>query len=177
MTQALKKSKPEKTVPPKQQEVPAQKTPTKRKQARAIEEPDGSIITPSLVHKENKETPHNQELGHRGEIAATRFLERKGYYIHDRNWKCSAGEVDIVAEDEDVLVFVEVKTRSNCDKGLPEEAVDAKKRRRYEKIAAYYLREHEFVEKVIRFDVVSILVVGDDRAFLRHHCNAFAVGE
>lgn len=125
-----------------------------------------------------KKTPsHNQELGRRGEQAALLFLERKGYYIHDCNWTCRAGEIDIVAEDEDTLVFIEVKTRSNCDKGLPEEAVTREKRKRYEVLAAYYLKEHDFVEKVVRFDVVSILVFAEDRAFLRHHVDAFAVGE
>lgn len=127
--------------------------------------------------KEEGKNTHNQELGRRGEEAAVHFLERKGFYIHDCNWRCKAGEVDIVAEDEDVLVFIEVKTRSNCEKGLPEEAVDAAKRKRYERIAAYYLSKHEFVDKVVRFDVISILVVASDRAFLRHHRDAFAHSE
>lgn len=120
---------------------------------------------------------HNQKLGQRGEDAAVRFLERKGFYIHDRNWRCEAGEVDIVAEDEDSLVFVEVKTRSNCEKGLPEEAVGAEKRRRYERIAGYYLRDNSFVDTCVRFDVISILVVSSDRAFLRHHRGAYSVGD
>ena len=120
---------------------------------------------------------HNKKLGKRGEEAAVRFLERKGFYIHDRNWSCEAGEVDIVAEEEDYLVFIEVKTRSNCKKGLPEEAITATKRKRYETIAACYLHDHEFVDKGIRFDVVSILVFSPDRAFLRHHRNAYLIGE
>ncbi|MCL1799486.1 MAG: YraN family protein [Eggerthellaceae bacterium] len=120
---------------------------------------------------------HNQEVGARGEKAAASFLERRGFDIRERNWKCAAGEVDIIAEEDDALVFIEVKTRTSCEHGFPEEAVDAEKRRRYEKIAGFYLKDHDFVDKSVRFDVVSLLVVAPERAFLRHHRNAFAVCE
>ena len=152
------------------------KTSTREEEAKSIDKKPEEAPVDALEDGITS-SAHNQELGRRGEIAATSFLEKKGFYIHDRNWKCRAGEVDIVAEDADTLVFVEVKTRSNCDKGLPEEAVDAKKRKRYEKIAAYYLQNSDFVDKAVRFDVISILVVGEDRAFLRHHCNAFCACE
>lgn len=86
-------------------------------------------------------TPEERDLplGKRGELAAVRFLSRKGYEILETNWTCVAGEADIVALEEDTLCFVEVKTRSNVEKGFPAEAVDAKKRDRYERIAACYL--------------------------------------
>ena len=119
---------------------------------------------------------HNKDLGRRGENAAVRYLERFGYEILDRNWTCPAGEVDIVARDMDALVFCEVKTRTSIEHGFPEEAVDAEKRSRYEKIAAWYLRDYEYVDIPVRFDVVALLVVGEDRAFVRHYCNAFAEG-
>ena len=61
---------------------------------------------------------HNIELGKRGEDAAARFLYRRGYEIVERNWTCSAGEADIIARDEEWVVFVEVKTRSSCEKGV-----------------------------------------------------------
>ena len=120
---------------------------------------------------------HNKELGRRGEEAAVRFLERRGFEVLERNWTCHAGEADIIAQDEDTLVFVEVKTRSNADKGLPEEAVDKHKRERYERIAAAFLQTYDTVDIAVRFDVVSILVIGSERAFLRHHVNAFSVDE
>ena len=126
---------------------------------------------------EGRKTSHNIELGRRGEEAAARFLEKRGFEILERNWTCSAGEADIIARDDDVLVFVEVKTRSNIDKGLPEEAVDRKKRERYERIAASYLAAYDAVDIAVRFDVVSILAIGSDRAFLRHHANAFSLDE
>jgi len=120
---------------------------------------------------------HNQEVGDRGEAAAVQYLIRKGFEIRDRNWKCQAGEADIIAEDEDALVFVEVKTRANCEHGFPEEAVDEKKRKRYEKIASYYLKDYEADDKAVRFDVISILVIAPERAFLRHYKNAFSTWE
>ena len=126
---------------------------------------------------EKVKSSHNQELGRRGEDAAVRFLERRGFDVLERNWTCSAGEADIIAHDEKTLVFIEVKTRSNTDKGLPEEAVGREKRIRYERIAASYLRTYESVDVAVRFDVVSILVLGNERAFLRHHVNAFSVAE
>ena len=116
---------------------------------------------------------HNQEIGRRGEEAAARYLKKRGYDILERNWTCAAGEADIIAKDEMTLVFVEVKTRTNVDHGLPEEAVDEKKRNRYERIAATYLQDYRGADMPIRFDVVSLLVVAPDRAMVKHHINAF----
>lgn len=123
--------------------------------------------------KEGKKEGKNKELGRRGEEAAARFFERRGYEILEQNWTCSAGEADIIALDEDTLVFAEVKTRTSTDKGFPSEAVDAVKRDRYERIAALYLRDYPVCDTAVRFDIVSILVVGPDRALIRHHVNAF----
>lgn len=117
---------------------------------------------------------HNIELGRRGEDAAARFLDRRGYDIVKRNWTCSAGEADIIARDEETVVFVEVKTRSSCEKGLPSEAVDAAKRDRYERIAALFLQDYEVVDVPVRFDIISIVIVAPDRAMIRHHINAFS---
>ena len=116
----------------------------------------------------------NKELGTRGERAATHFLERKGFEILETNWSCFAGEADIIALDGSTLCFVEVKTRTGVQKGFPAEAVDAKKRARYEKIAACYLQHYEKTDICVRFDVISILVLSKNRAFLRLHTNAFS---
>ena len=123
-----------------------------------------------------KNNQHNKEIGNRGEAAAARYLERLGFEILDRNWSCPAGEADIVAEYEGGLVFCEVKTRTSIEKGFPEEAVDAEKRARYEKIAAWYLKQHEYYDMPVRFDVIALLVVADDRALVKHYANAFAKG-
>lgn len=137
-----------------------------------------------VAEHENKEseeepfpepTPEERSLplGKRGELAAVRFLQRKGYEILETNWVCNAGEADIIAQEDDTLCFVEVKTRSNVEKGFPAEAVNAKKRNRYERIAASHLTTYEDCDIRVRFDVISILVLSERRAFLRFHKNAF----
>lgn len=126
-------------------------------------------------HAEEKDAREldGKELGRRGEKAALRYLERRGFEVLDTNWTCPFGEADVVAFDGDSLCFIEVKTRRGAEKGFPEEAVDARKRAKYEKVAACYLREHAYVDVHVRFDVIAILVLGSDRAFLRMHMNAF----
>lgn len=116
---------------------------------------------------------NSHDLGIRGERAAARFLRGRGIEVLDTNWVCPAGEVDIVARDGEVLCFVEVKTRSQVERGFPSEAVDKRKRARYERIAAHYLARSEFVDVPVRFDVISILVLSEHRAFLRYHIDAF----
>lgn len=133
--------------------------------------------TPSPVDEQTESISHNRELGMRGEQAAMRYLERRGFEILERNWTCPFGEADIIAQDGSTLVFVEVKTRSNTDKGLPEEAVGKDKRARYERIAALFLQSYDAVDVSVRFDVISILVLGTDKAFLRHHVSAFSSDE
>ena len=90
----------------------------------------------------------------------------------EHDWFCSAGSVDLVCMDDETLVFIEVKVRSEASKGFPSDEVNQKKRDRYERIAASYLQQHTLTDTRVRFDVVSLLVLGEDRAFLRHHVNA-----
>lgn len=119
-------------------------------------------------------TLSKKELGRKGERAAVRFLKNRGYEILETNWVCFAGEADIIALDGSTLCFVEVKARTGVQKGFPSEAVNAKKRDRYEKIAACYLQTYHKTELSVRFDVISILVLSDNHAFLRLHTNAFS---
>lgn len=163
---------------PKEDEAPCKES-ASAKRANATEEAKGTKEGKGV--KETKDakgakdvasySPH--ELGKRGEEAAACFLERREYEILDRNWKCIAGEADIVALQDDTLCFIEVKTRKDAQKGFPSEAVDTRKRSRYERIAACYLKDHDYADVRVRFDIIAILVLGEDRAFLRHHLNAF----
>lgn len=121
-----------------------------------------------------KATNRTKVLSARGEEAAARFLVHRGYDILERNWTCPAGEVDIIAKDEDTLVFVEVKTRRNCNLGFPSEAITDKKRARYEKIAIAYVEDTQLRDLAVRFDVISLVVIGSDKAMIRHHINAFS---
>lgn len=114
-----------------------------------------------------------KRLGERGEDAAAAFLERAGMTVVERNWRCSAGEIDIVALDGETIVLVEIKTRRTVAKGTPEEAVTPAKCRRYAKLAAAYMQSAGVSEVPVRFDVVTLLVVAEDRALLRHHRAAF----
>ena len=95
-------------------------------------------------------------LGIKGEDLAAKFLRKKGYRIVDRNFKTPIGEIDIVAEDGETLVFVEVKTRCGDAFGHPFEAVDARKRVKLRKVALYYLKNRRRNDAPSRFDVLSI---------------------
>lgn len=119
----------------------------------------------------------SRELGRRGEDAACELLRGKDYIILERNWACPAGEADIVALDGDVLVFVEVKTRSGVEYGLPEEAITPRKRSRYERIAGFFLSEYDGPGGRVRFDTVGILALPGGRAMARHVVNAFGAGD
>lgn len=143
------------------------------KEAKVAEEAKGTKEGKGAKEAKDVSSYSPHELGKRGEEAATCFLERREYEILDRNWKCIAGEADIVALQDDTLCFIEVKTRKDAQKGFPSEAVDARKRSRYERIAACYLKDHDYADVRVRFDIIAILVLGEDRAFLRHHLNAF----
>lgn len=122
-------------------------------------------------------TKKSMGLGQRGEDAAAAYLQRAGYEIVERNWRCQAGEVDIVALDDGAVVLCEVKTRRTTAKGTPDDAVTPAKRRRYERLAAAYVQATGLDGTELRFDVISILVITEDRALLRHHRAAFIAGE
>lgn len=126
--------------------------------------------------KHQEKRMHNRTIGKRGEDAAARFLELMEYEILERNWECPAGEADIIARDGETLVFVEVKTRTSFDKGFPSEAVTAEKRHRYEKIACWYLKDYSYCDIPVRFDVIAMIALNDDRAFVRHYRGAFEFG-
>lgn len=135
---------------------------------------DEQICSSNEGFSESLCTLSKKELGRKGERAAVRFLKNRGFEILETNWVCFAGEADIIALDGSTLCFVEVKTRTGVQKGFPSEAVNAKKRDRYEKIAACYLQTYYETELYVRFDVISILVLSDNHAFLRLHTNAFS---
>jgi putative endonuclease len=95
-------------------------------------------------------------LGRFGEDVAAARLVEAGLEIVERNWRCRDGELDIVARDGDVLVFCEVKTRSNDRYGPPAAAVVPRKAARIRRLAARWLREHDHARSPVRFDVVTV---------------------
>ncbi|MBQ8814452.1 MAG: YraN family protein [Lachnospiraceae bacterium] len=100
---------------------------------------------------------NKRSLGSDKEQLAAEFLEKQGYYIRERNFRCRQGEIDIIAQDGRYLVFVEVKYRADGRSGEPEEAVTAGKQRTIRRVAEYYLHRYRFSENTpCRFDVVGI---------------------
>lgn len=101
-------------------------------------------------------TEARQRLGRRGEALAASYLEQRGYRIVTRNYRTRLGEIDIVAQDGQTLVFVEVKVRRNPRFGSPKAAVTAAKRRRISMVALHYLKSLAAVGARARFDVVAV---------------------
>ncbi|WP_217183784.1 YraN family protein [Streptomyces sp. AC495_CC817] len=109
-------------------------------------------------------------LGRAGEDRAVRHLIRNGYDVVDRNWRCDQGEIDIVAVWRDVLVFVEVKTRTTDAFGHPFEAVDTRKRRRLWQLAHAWIRVHpdQVHGRGIRIDAIAVTGADARTGVLEH---------
>jgi len=97
------------------------------------------------------------EFGKEAEKAAVDFLKVKGYKIRQRNYRTKFGEIDIIAQDKDVICFVEVKARHSLNLGAPEEAVTTRKQKQISKAAIYYLKTNKLLDKPARFDVLALL--------------------
>lgn len=95
-------------------------------------------------------------LGRKGEELAAAYLERNGYRILARNWRCPRGEIDIIARDGNELVFVEVKTRRSPHFGPPAGAVDTAKQERLRLLARHYIFETGTTAPCYRFDVAEV---------------------
>ncbi|MDQ6876055.1 MAG: YraN family protein [Actinomycetota bacterium] len=112
-------------------------------------------------------------LGRYGEDLAVSYLEDHGLVVLDRNWRCSDGELDIVARDGATLVFCEVKTRSGTGFGLPAEAVIGAKARRIRGLAVRWLAAQEVGWAELRFDVVSVLRIPGRQPSVEHLAGVF----
>jgi putative endonuclease len=110
-----------------------------------------------LLHKfSGLMTDHCQKLGKLGESLAVEELERRGYAILARRYRTRVGEIDIVAEDGETLVFVEVKARATTEFGSAVEAVTRRKQLKLIAMASDYLARSEISSRPCRFDVVAI---------------------
>ena len=101
-------------------------------------------------------TSQRQTLGKLGEDRAVRELERRGYAILARRYRTRHGEIDIVADDDGTIVFVEVKAREGDEHGGAAAAVTARKQRRLTAMAVDYLARNRVTDRPCRFDVVAI---------------------
>jgi putative endonuclease len=97
-----------------------------------------------------------KRLGDAGEEIATRELIRRGYVVRERNWRCPEGELDIVAEQGESLVFVEVRTRRGDRFGTPEESITLAKRAHLIAAAQAYLQAHALEDRDWRIDVAAV---------------------
>lgn len=106
-------------------------------------------------------------LGKRGEELAAHFLQEHGYQVLESNWRCSTGEIDLIAEQSDVTVFVEVKTRSGLGCGHPFEAITPIKVMRLRKLSALWCQTHA-TKKHIRIDAIAVIAPPNKAVVIQH---------
>ncbi len=123
-------------------------------------------------------TSAKQQIGSHGEDLALAFLLKLGYILEIRNFRSRGGEIDLVMRDGNVLVFVEVRTKTVFQHGSPLDTIDFRKRRQIEKTARLYLARHKIGEETFcRFDVVGVSIVSGSPPVVEHIPNAFMAGE
>jgi putative endonuclease len=97
-----------------------------------------------------------RETGRRGEDAAAALVARLGWRLVGRNFRCRAGEIDLIALDGDTVVFLEVRSRSHDGRGTPLESVDVRKQAQVGRVARHFLAMRGWHERAARFDVIGI---------------------
>lgn len=119
-----------------------------------------------------------RQKGREGEQTAAAYLETKGYTVLEFNYFFEKAEVDLVAYDEDqqAIVFAEVKKRSSTDFGDPVEAIDEDKQKSIYKAAEAWLYERKMGKAAARFDVITIVQEEDEAPDIQHYENAFRPG-
>ncbi|HER23910.1 MAG TPA: YraN family protein [Candidatus Atribacteria bacterium] len=119
-----------------------------------------------------------ENLGKYGEKIASKYLEEKGYKIKERNFRTFLGEIDIICEYKENIIFVEVKTRRSGRYGYPEEAINLNKQRKIIKNALCYLAQYNLWGKKYCFDVILISISNhQDLKRLKHIRNAFYLND
>lgn len=101
-------------------------------------------------------TQDRLHVGKMGEDLAFKKLKKLGYRCIARNYRCSLGEMDLIARDGETLVFVEIKTRRDKSLGYAKEAIDKRKKRQLSKVALAYMKAEDCCDVKARFDVVAI---------------------
>ncbi len=115
-----------------------------------------------------------KKIGFEGEKLAAKYLKRKGYKIVQTNYRCKLGEIDIVAEQNKIIVFVEVRTKHSEKLGLPQYSINTAKRGQISRAALCYIKEKKIVDQTCRFDVIAITFPSDSKEPKFEHIeNAF----
>jgi putative endonuclease len=113
-------------------------------------------------------TARRLRLGAYGEACAARHLTDLGMVVLDRNWRCQAGEIDLVLREGPTLVVCEVKTRTSPDYGAPVEAVTAEKADRLRRLAVAWMEQRGVRPAEVRLDLVGVMVRGTTVVSLDH---------
>ena len=120
-------------------------------------------------NKEKEISPNNHmssvDKGKFGESVAALYLEKQGYQVIEKNFRCRLGEVDIICKKNNQIVFVEVKTRTSDQYGAPSEAVTKDKVGKIRKVAALYMMSEKITNYQVKFDVMEILLNHIENAF------------
>jgi putative endonuclease len=116
-----------------------------------------------------------KQSGDEGEEIAVEHLVQKGYELIDRNYRFGKGEIDIIAKDPENgdLVFIEVKSKKNLEFGDPVYSVTKNKMKQLKRMAELYLYDKEIDEVDCRFDVITVLLRGNQKPIIEHYENAF----
>lgn len=124
-------------------------------------------------------TGKRAQLGSLGERLAGDYLIARGYQIRERNFRCREGEIDIIAEKDGSLAFIEVRTRRGTSMGTPEESITQRKRERMRSVAAAYLQSClDSASLAVRIDVVAVHFLPDGRLLALNHIeNAVSADE
>ena len=117
-----------------------------------------------------------QKKGRLGENLAVRFLKKNGFRIVTRNYRCRFGEIDVIAEQDDQLVFVEVRSHGSSQRYLPEETVNAQKQQRLSRTALTYIQTYGLEDRAARFDIIAV-ETGGSKPEVRHLPDAFEIWE
>ena len=120
----------------------------------------------------------DEKMTKRIKLAGVAYLKRRDYQVLETDWTCGAGSFDIVAKDEDTLVFVEVQGITDAQEFDKEFTAEEKKEKRayVERVSIQYLIAHtDITDAPIRFDVMQVLNLDGDRCMIKHAVNAFGV--
>lgn len=105
----------------------------------------------------------SQIIGRLGEELATQYLEKKGLKILERNFRCRQGEIDIIGKENEELVFIEVKTRTNQKYGTPIESVTPIKRKHMNRAIEFYLYTKQLTNEQVRIDVMEVYIENQEK--------------
>lgn len=112
------------------------------------------------------------QIGKKGELLASKFLQKEAYTILETNWRFSKAEIDIICQKDEMLIFIEVKTRSSINMGRPEEFVTKKKEYLMLDAANRFMEQHGYNWE-IRFDIIAIHIPSEHQYSLEHFKDVF----